>query len=68
MATGRIKNVVADRGFGFIKPNDGGPEVFFLHSTLTNGQRLTDDLRGRLVEYQAEHTEKGLPAFSVTLG
>ena len=50
MATGSIARIVNDRGFGFIKPQDGGDDVFFHHSSVNNGgfDSLTE---GQLVEY-----------------
>ena len=36
MTTGTIKSL-RDRGFGFIAPADGGDDLFFHHSSVTNG-------------------------------
>jgi CspA family cold shock protein len=48
---GTIKKVIADKGYGFIKPNDGGDDLFFHHSAvegttieaLSEGQAVTFD-------------------------
>jgi CspA family cold shock protein len=56
MATGTLKMWNPDRGFGFIKDDSGGPDMF-LHITavqsagidpdnLRPGQRLTFDVEG----------------------
>jgi len=37
MASGTIVRIVMDRGFGFIKPDEGGSDIFFHHSSLPEG-------------------------------
>ncbi len=52
MATGTIKTVRAEKGFGFIAREDGGSggDVFFHHSSVTDG--TFDELReGQRVSY-----------------
>ena len=43
-----------DRGFGFIKPQDGGEELFCHFSVITDGNCLRE---GDLVEYESEYNE-----------
>lgn len=34
MATGKVKKVIVEKGYGFIKPDDGGGDIFFHHASL----------------------------------
>ncbi|HEV3004131.1 MAG TPA: cold shock domain-containing protein [Pirellulales bacterium] len=68
MPQGTIKKLVADKGFGFIKAQEGG-DVFFHHSTVAD--RGFDNLsEGQRVEYTVESGGgaggKGPRAASVT--
>lgn len=68
MPTGKIKKVVADKGFGFIRCDDG-QDVFFHHSAVAD--RQFDSLaEGQQVEYAIEqggkNQGKGPRASSVT--
>lgn len=53
MATGQIKRLVRDRGFGFIRPEGESEDVFF-HSSATGG--MFDSLNeGQNVEFDKEN-------------
>ena len=64
MATGRIKKVVADRGFGFITGEDG--KDYFFHR---NGLQLSLDfdrlVGGEAVTFDVESSPKGARARNV---
>ena len=50
MAQGTIKTIRDDKGFGFIKPDDGANDVFFHSSSLEYG--VFDQLQqGQRVEF-----------------
>jgi CspA family cold shock protein len=65
MATGTVKWFSADKGFGFITPDDGTNDVFVHQSAIISGGYR--DLRdGAKVSYEVEAGDKGPKATSVT--
>jgi len=64
VATGTIKKVVADRGFGFISADD--QKEYFFHRDGLNASLDFDRLvGGEKVEFQIEQSPKGLRAKDV---
>jgi len=65
MARGTIAKLVRDRGFGFIRGNDG-KDVFFHRSGLNNLN--FDELeQGTTVDFEVENSPKGPRANKVRL-
>jgi cold shock protein len=62
MATGIIKKKM-DKGFGFIKPDDGTPDVFF-HSESCGGQ-FNSLQEGQQVQFDLGQGPKGPNATNV---
>lgn len=61
MPTGVVKWFNAGKGYGFISPKDGGPDVFAHFSAIVGeGYKTLRD--GQAVEYELESTSKGLQA------
>ncbi|GGR38597.1 MULTISPECIES: cold-shock protein [Streptomyces] len=64
MATGTVKWFNADKGFGFITQDDGGPDVFVHFSAIqTTGYK--ELLEGTQVEYEVTQGPKGPQAENV---
>ncbi len=66
MATGTIKKLVRERGFGFIQGQDG-VELFFHRSALQKAgfDTLTE---GQAVEFDVESGDKGPRAANMKVG
>ncbi len=58
MATGTVKWFNADKGFGFIAPDDGSKDLFVHHSEIrTEGYKSLDE--GQKVEFSVGQGKKG---------
>jgi CspA family cold shock protein len=58
-----------DKGFGFITPDDGGGRDVFVHRSNVDGLDRDEGLNvGETVEYDVEHSPKGLSAINVRRG
>jgi cold shock protein len=64
MESGTVKWFNAEKGFGFIQPKNGGPDVFVHYSAIqSNGYRSLDE--GQAVEFEITQGQKGPQAASV---
>ena len=64
MAVGTVKWFSAEKGFGFIKPDDGTDDVFVHFSAIEgSGYRSLDE--GQKVEFETQPGRKGLQAANV---
>ena len=58
MAQGTVKRFNADKGYGFITPDDGTPDVFVHHSAIeADGYHSLQD--SQRVEYTVTQSAKG---------
>jgi cold shock protein len=63
MATGTVKWFSAEKGFGFIQPEEG-PDVF-VHFSAINGDGFRNLEENQKVEYEVVQGNKGPQASSV---
>jgi CspA family cold shock protein len=64
MPQGTVKWFNSEKGYGFIAPKDGGPDVFVHFSSIAmEGYRTLDE--GQLVEFEVTQGQKGPQADNV---
>jgi CspA family cold shock protein len=66
MATGTVKWFNAEKGFGFISPEDGGEDLFAHYSAIaSDGYKSLNE--GQKVEYEVTQGPKGPQASNIRL-
>ncbi len=66
MATGTVKFFNHSRGFGFIEPTDGGPDVF-VHATAVERAGLPALTEGQKLSYEVEADARSGKSAAVNL-
>lgn len=66
MATGTVKWFNADKGFGFIAPDDGSADVF-AHFSAINGTGYRSLEENQQVSFDVTQGQKGLQAENITV-
>jgi CspA family cold shock protein len=64
VATGTVKWFSAEKGFGFITPEDGSPDVF-VHFSAISGEGYRNLEENAKVEYDVTQGQKGPQAANV---
>ena len=59
MSKGTVKWFNADKGFGFITPEDGGKDLFVHHSDIQSGGQFATLNDGQAVEFEVGQGQKG---------
>ena len=67
MATGTVKWFNDSKGFGFITPSDGSPDVFVHHSSIV-AEGFKCLAEGANVTFETEQGAKGPSAVNVVQG
>jgi CspA family cold shock protein len=63
--TGTVERFMDDKGFGFIKPDNGGKDVF-VHYSAIQGAGFRSLAQGQRVEFDLVQDPKGPRAENVT--
>ena len=66
MAVGTVKFFNHNRGFGFIEPTDGGPDVF-VHATAVESAGMPALTEGQKLNYEVKADERSGKSSAVNL-
>lgn len=66
MTIGTVKWFNADKGFGFIAPEDGSDDVFAHFSAISSGGYRSLN-EGDKVEFETQQGDRGLQAANITV-
>ena len=66
MATGTVKWFNESKGYGFITPSDGSPDVF-VHFSAIEGTGFRTLAEGQSVQFESQKGPKGLQAVRVSV-
>lgn len=64
MALGKVKFFNDQKGWGFVTPDDGSPDIF-CHHTAIQGTGFKSLSEGQAVEFGIEQSPKGLRAINI---
>ena len=67
MSKGTVKWFNADKGFGFITPEDGGKDLFVHHSEIKTGGGYATLNDGQEVEFEVGQGQKVLVPITLSL-
>jgi CspA family cold shock protein len=65
MPTGTVKWFNASKGYGFIRPDDGGNDVF-VHVTAVEQAGLRSLIEGQRLNFESETGQRGLKAVALS--
>lgn len=65
MPTGTVKWFNATKGYGFIRPDDGGNDVF-VHVTAVEQAGLRSLVEGQRLNFESETGQRGLKAVALS--
>ena len=66
MITGTVNWFNDAKGFGFIAPSDGSPDVF-VHFSVVEGSGFKTLQEGQVVQFESQKGAKGMQATRVTV-